>query len=103
MKPWHAIPFAGAGTLALALLPLAAPPYYATLMIPFFGYAIGLLGFHLLFGYTALLSAGRAMVLGAAAYGAALFAVVLRISPCELVLLAVVLFTMLAAIPIGFL
>ena len=103
VKPWRAAAFAGAGTLALALLPLAAPPYYATLMIPFFGYAIALLGFNLLFGYTGLLSFGHAMFLGAGAYGAAFFAGVLGISSFELVLLAVVLFTMLAAIPIGFL
>src|ERR1700732_5043347 len=103
VKPWAAAAFAGAGPLALALLPLAAPPYYATLMIPFFGYAIALLGFNLLFGYTGLLSFGHAMFLGAGAYGAAFFAGVLGISSFELVLLAVVLFTMLAAIPIGFL
>jgi len=100
---WGAAAFAGAGTLALALLPLAAPPYYATLMIPFFGYAIALLGFNLLFGYTGLLSFGHAMFLGAGAYGAAFFAGVLRVPSFELVLFAVVLFTMLAAIPVGFL
>ena len=74
MKPWHAIPFAATGTLALALLPLAAPPYYATLMIPFFGYAIALLGFNLLFGYTGLLSLGHAMFFAAGLYGAGLSA-----------------------------
>jgi branched-chain amino acid transport system permease protein len=99
----RAAAFAGAGTLALALLPLAAPPYYVTLMIPFFGYAIALLGFNLLFGYTGLLSFGHAMFLGAGAYGAAFFAGVLGIQSFELVLSAVVLCTMLAAIPIGFL
>ena len=72
-------------------------------MIPFFGYAIALLGFNLLFGYTGLLSFGHAMFLGAGAYGAAFFAGVLGIQSFELVLSAVVLCTMLAAIPIGFL
>ena len=52
------------GTAALALLPLVLPPYYVGLMIPFFGYAIALLGFNLLFGYTGLLSFGHAMFLG---------------------------------------
>ena len=33
-----------AGTAALLLVPLFAPPYYASLMIPFFAYAIALLG-----------------------------------------------------------
>src|SRR2546430_3251055 len=72
-------------------------------MIPFFGYAIALLGFNLLFGYTGLLSFGHAMFLGAGAYGAAVLAGVLGIQSFEAVLLAVVLFTMALAIPIGFL
>ena len=59
------------GTAVLALLPFVVPPYYAGLMIPFFGYAIALLGFNLLFGYAGLLSFGHAMFLGLGAYGAA--------------------------------
>ncbi len=43
-------------------------------MVPFFGYAIALLGFNLLFGYTGLLSFGHAMFLGFGAYGAAVVA-----------------------------
>jgi branched-chain amino acid transport system permease protein len=103
MKSSNAAALAVAGTLALMLLPTMAPPYYATLMIPFFGYAIALLGFNLLFGYTGLLSFGHAMFLGAGAYGAAVMAGVLGIKSFEAVLLAVVLFTMAAAVPIGFL
>jgi branched-chain amino acid transport system permease protein len=103
MKSSHAAALAVVGTLALMLLPTMAPPYYATLMIPFFGYAIALLGFNLLFGYTGLLSFGHAMFLGAGAYGAAVMAGVLGIKSFEAVLLAVVLFTMAAAVPIGFL
>ena len=90
------------GVLALMMLPIAAPPYYATLMIPFFGYAIALLGFNLLFGYTGLLSFGHAMFLGAGAYGTAIMAGVLGIRLFEPVLLAVVLGSMIAAAPIGF-
>ncbi|HKN08937.1 MAG TPA: branched-chain amino acid ABC transporter permease [Pseudomonadota bacterium] len=85
------------------LLPIVAPPYYATLMVSFFGYAIALLGFNLLFGYAGLLSFGHAMFIGAGAYGAALLAGVLGMESFEVVLLAVVLFTMIAAVPIGFL
>jgi branched-chain amino acid transport system permease protein len=103
MKPYRAAALAAAGTLGLMLLPLAAPPYYAALMIPFFAYAIALIGFNLLFGYTGLLSFGHAMFLGAGAYGAAVLAGVLGIQSFEAVLLAVVLFTMALAIPIGFL
>jgi branched-chain amino acid transport system permease protein len=103
MKPSHAAAFVVAATLAFLLLPIIAAPYYTTLMIPFFGYAIALLGFNLLFGYTGLLSFGHAMFLGAGAYGAALLTGVLGIKSFEAVLLAVVLLTMMAAVPIGFL
>ena len=37
------------------------PPYYVTLVLPAFAYAIALLGFNLLFGYTGLLSFGHAL------------------------------------------
>jgi branched-chain amino acid transport system permease protein len=55
MKLSAAAIVAGCGAAALAVLPLAMPPYYVGLMIPFYGYAIALLGFNLLFGYTGLL------------------------------------------------
>jgi branched-chain amino acid transport system permease protein len=92
-----------AAAAALAFLPLIAPPYYATLMIPFFGYAIALLGFNLLFGYTGLLSFGHAMFLGIGAYGSALVAGVIGFKSFELVLIGVVCIGMAAALPIGFL
>jgi branched-chain amino acid transport system permease protein len=92
-----------AALVALALLPVVAPPYYVGLMIPFFGYAIALLGFNLLFGYTGLLSFGHAMFIGLGAYGAAVMAGVLGIRSFEAALLAVVLGAMVAAVPIGFL
>ena len=60
------------GIVALAILPRVAPAYYVGLMIPFYGYAIALLGFNLLFGYAGLLSFGHAMFLGIGAYGAAI-------------------------------
>src|ERR1700738_5441899 len=101
VKPWRAAAFAGAGTLALALLPLAAPPYHATLMIPFFGYAIALLGFNLLFGCTGRLSFGHAMFLGIGAYGSALLAGVFGLQSFELVLLGVMCISMAVALPIG--
>jgi branched-chain amino acid transport system permease protein len=103
MKPHQAAVLAAAGTLGLMLLPVMAPPYYVALMITFFAYAIALLGFNLLFGYTGLLSFGHAMFLGTGAYGAAVLAGVLGIRSFEMVLLAAVLSTMVLAIPIGFL
>ncbi len=91
-----------AGTVALALLPYFVPPYYVGLMIPFFGYAIALLGFNLLFGYTGLLSFGHAMFLGIGAYGAAVMTG-LGVKSFELVLIAVVLTSAAIALPMGLL
>ena len=94
---------ASIGTVGLALLPYVVPPYYAGLMIPFFGYAIALLGFNLLFGYTGLLSFGHAMFLGFGAYGAAVMAGTLGIKQFEIVLVAVVVASALIALPIALL
>ncbi|HET9687357.1 MAG TPA: branched-chain amino acid ABC transporter permease [Pseudolabrys sp.] len=94
---------ASIGAAGLALLPYVAPPYYAGLMISFFGYAIALLGFNLLFGYTGLLSFGHAMFLGLGAYGAAVMAGTLGIKHFEIVLLAVVVASALIALPIALL
>jgi branched-chain amino acid transport system permease protein len=80
-----------------------APTYYVGLMIPFFAYAIALLGFNLLFGYGGLLSFGHAMFIGLGAYGAAVMAGVVGVRSFEAVLLAVILAGMAAALPIGFL
>ena len=91
------------GTAVLALLPSVLPPYYVGLMIPFFGYAIALLGFNLLFGYAGLLSFGHAMFLGLGAYGAAVMSGVFGVKSFELVLVAVMLGSALVALPIAFL
>ena len=91
------------GTVILAALPLVLPPYYVGLMIPFYGYAIALLGFNLLFGYTGLLSFGHAMFLGVGAYGAAVMTGVLGFKSFELTLLAAVAASALIALPVGFL
>jgi branched-chain amino acid transport system permease protein len=91
------------GTAVLAALPYLLPPYYIGLMIPFYGYAIALLGFNLLFGYTGLLSFGHAMFIGIGAYGAAMTAGVLGVRSFELVLLAVMLGAAAIALPIGLL
>ena len=79
------------------------PPYYVGLMIPFYGYAIALLGFNLLFGYTGLLSFGHAMFLGIGAYGAAVMSSVFGVTSFELVLVVVMLAAALIALPIGLL
>ena len=84
-------------------MPLLAPPFYANLLVPFFGYAIALLGFNLLFGYAGLLSFGHAMFLALGAYGAAVIAGVLGIKHFEAVLLGVGLAAVVVALPIGLL
>lgn len=91
------------GIVVLALLPFIVPPYYVGLMIPFFGYAIALLGFNLLFGYTGQLSFGHAMFLGVGAYGAAVIAGVWGIKSFEVVLLGVMIGAAIIALPIGLL
>ena len=91
------------GAAALAVLPQVMPPYYVGLMIPFYGYAIALLGFNLLFGYSGLLSFGHAMFLGIGAYGAAVMSGVLGVTSFELVLVVVMLAAALIALPIGLL
>jgi branched-chain amino acid transport system permease protein len=70
---------AGKALLAIAVLALLAAPqvansYQLTLLIPFFGYAIVLVGFNLLFGYGGQLSFGHAMFVAIGAYGAAVAA-----------------------------
>ena len=103
MTNWRAGAGAAAAITALALLPIVAPPYYVSLMIPFFGYAIALLGFNLLFGYTGLLSFGHAMFIGFGAYGAAVVAGIFGMRSFEVVSLTVIVAAMAAAVPIGFL
>lgn len=102
MKPFP-LALAVSAILVFAALPLVAPPYYVNLLIPFFAYAIALLGFNLLFGYAGLLSFGHAMFLGIGAYGAAILAGTYGIRSFELVLLGVMIGGMLIAVPIGLL
>ena len=78
------------GVVVLTLLPFATPAYYVGLMIPFYGYAIALLGFNLLFGYAGLLSFGHAMFLGIGAYGAAIMSSTLGVRSFELTLVVVI-------------
>jgi branched-chain amino acid transport system permease protein len=103
MRGRNALLIGIAGAVLLAAFPLIAPPYYVSLLIPFFAYAIALLGFNLLFGYTGLLSFGHAMFLGIGAYGAAIVAGTYGIRQFELVLIVVIVAAMLIALPIGLL
>jgi len=77
-----------AAVVALAAFPKLATPYYVTLLLPALAYAIALLGFNLLFGYTGLLSFGHALFVAIGAYGAAVMSSKLGVKSFELILLA---------------
>jgi branched-chain amino acid transport system permease protein len=86
-----------------ALVPLAGRDYYTTLMLPFFGYGIALLGLNLLFGYAGLLSFGHALFVALGAYTAAFLTGRLGVTHLEAVLLAAAAAAALVAVPTGLL
>jgi len=88
---------------ALAAIPKFASPYYVTLVLPAIAYAIALLGFNLLFGYTGLLSFGHALFVAIGAYGAAVLSSKLGLRSFEAILLISGLAAVAAAIPVGLL
>jgi branched-chain amino acid transport system permease protein len=81
--------------------PLVVPTYYLTLMLPFFAYAIALLGLNLLFGYTGLLSFGHALFVGVGAYTVAFATTRFGIRHMEVILLIAAVAAALIAAPIG--
>ena len=89
--------------VVLAAVPTFAQPYYVTLVLPAFAYAIALLGFNLLFGYTGLLSFGHALFVAVGAYGAAVLSSKLGVKSLELVLLISGAAAVVAAIPVALL
>ena len=89
--------------VALAALPKIASPYYLTLVLPAFAYAIALLGFNLLFGYTGLLSFGHALFVAVGAYGSAVLSSKLGVKSFEWVLLLSGLAAVVFAIPVALL
>jgi branched-chain amino acid transport system permease protein len=93
---------AGAG-VAIALVPLVGRDYYATLMLPFFGYGIALLGLNLLFGYTGLLSFGHALFVALGAYTAAFLTSGAGIVHLEVILVAAMGVALAVAVPVGLL
>jgi branched-chain amino acid transport system permease protein len=88
---------------ALAAIPKLASPYYVTLVLPAIAYAIALLGFNLLFGYTGLLSFGHALFVAIGAYGAAVLSSKLGVRSFEAIVLLSGLAAVAAAIPVGLL
>ncbi len=95
--------FVAATIAALAAFPYVAEPYYVTLALPAFAYAIALLGFNLLFGTTGLLSFGHALFVAIGAYGAAVLSSRMGVKSFELILLASGVAGVVAAIPVALL
>jgi branched-chain amino acid transport system permease protein len=84
-------------------VPFVGGAYYATLMLPFFGYAVALLGMNLLFGYTGLLSFGHALFVALGAYTAAYVTSGLGVLHFEVVLVAAAAAALAVAVPVGLL
>ena len=87
--------------IAVAALPLLAPAYYVTLMLPFMAYGVVLLGLNLLFGYTGLVSFGHALFIGIGAYTGAVLTTRFGIRQMELILPAAALAATVVAAPVG--
>jgi len=94
---------AAAALAAVAAVPLLGRDYYATLMLPFFGYSLALLGLNLLFGTTGLLSFGHALFVAVGGYTAAWLGSALKVRSLELMLLAALLVAAVVAVPVGWL
>ena len=87
----------------VALAPLSGETYYLTLMLPFFGYGLALLGLNLLFGYAGLLSFGHALFVALGAYTAAYLTSVFGILHLEVILGVAALVALAVALPVGML
>jgi branched-chain amino acid transport system permease protein len=91
-----------AATVAgLVALPLVAPAYHLTLMLPFMAYAVILLGLNLLFGYTGLVSFGHALFVGIGAYTGAALTTHTSVRSFEAMLVAAALLGAALAAPVG--
>jgi branched-chain amino acid transport system permease protein len=98
VTPWVWVAGAAAG---LALVPVLGSTYYATLMLPFFGYGIALLGLNLLFGTTGLLSFGHALFVALGAYTAAFLTSALGVLRLEIIVLTAIAAALVVAGPVG--
>ncbi|HEV8307485.1 MAG TPA: branched-chain amino acid ABC transporter permease [Methylomirabilota bacterium] len=91
----------GAVTAGVLVLPLVAPTYQLTLMLPFMAYAVILLGLNLLFGYTGLVSFGHALFIGIGAYTGAVLTTHTRVRSLEVILLTAAVAAAAVAAPVG--
>jgi branched-chain amino acid transport system permease protein len=92
----------GLALAGLALAPLTGRDYYVTLLVPFFGYGLALLGLNLLFGYTGLLSFGHALFVALGAYTAG-YLTAFGVLSLELILLSAAVVGAAVALPTGLL
>ncbi len=86
---------------AIPILPLLAPAYHVTLMLPFMAYAVVLLGLNLLFGYTGLVSFGHALFIGIGAYTGAFLTTHTPVRSLEVMLLVAAVLAAAVAAPVG--
>src|SRR6185437_5372888 len=94
--------WAFAGLIAvMAVMPYFASPYMLLMLLPFFAYAIALLGFNLLFGTTGLLSFGHALFLGVGAYTASTLTSKFGVVSYEVILLISMVASALVALVVG--
>ena len=92
---------AGPAILVLAILPWIVEPYQTVLLSYGLVFAIAVLGFNLLLGYTGLLSFGHSAYFGVGAYAVAFVVKYLKITSMEILLLAGVLASALVAAIFG--
>ena len=97
------VAFVAAAIAVLAIFPRVAQPYYVTLVLPAFAYAIALLGFNLLFGTTGLLSFGHALFVAIGAYAAAVMTSKLGVKSFELILVVAGAVAVITAVPVALL
>lgn len=93
----------GVAVAAVAAIPLVGRDYYATLMLPFFGYGLALLGLNLLFGGAGLLSFGHALFVALGAYTAAFLTGRFGVLHLEAILAVAALAAGVVAVPVGLL
>jgi len=87
--------------IILLIFPFVFSFYTNYLLIQFFAYALILLGFNLLFGYTGLLSFGHALFVGLGAYTVAFFVSRFGIEYMEIAILAAIIFSIILGAGIG--
>ena len=87
--------------LFLLGLPFLASQFVSYLMLTFFAYAITVIGFNLLFGYTGLLSFGHALFMAVGAYTAAFLTSKFSVFYMEIILVVAVIVASILAALIG--